>query len=169
MRIAIVEDRKVVQVLLAGDDWETAFPQGIASDTANVGDMWDGANFIAPPVPPLTIDELMSFAAFKRWKVETGGISIAGTSVRTDEKSQAKITGAIQLLAADPTIASIDWEAQPGVWEALDADTMKAIGIAVGRHVQACFSTLKAVQEAITAGTITTFEQIDAAVWPANG
>lgn len=168
MRIAIIEDGKVTGVLLAREGWEANFPNGVESDTANVGDTWDGAQFIPPPMPAPTADDLMAYASAKRWQVETGGISIAGTSVRTDEKSQAKITGAIQLLAADPTITSIDWEAQPGVWEALDADTMKAIGIAVGRHVQACFTCLKSVQEAITAGTITTFEDIDAAAWPSN-
>ena len=168
MRVAIIEDNTVVQVLLVGDDWEMSFPQGIASDTANVGDIWTGSEFTPPPAPSPTVEELKIYAAFKRWQVESGGISVGGTSVRTDENSQSKITGAIQLLAADPTITSIDWEAQPGVWEALDADTMKTIGIAVGRHVQACFTTLKLVQEEIAAGTTTTFEQIDAAAWPSN-
>lgn len=170
MRIAIIENGAVSRVVMGGDDWETVFEgmTGVPSDTANVGDVWDGSTFSAPPSPPPTADDLNAYASAKRWEVETGGVSIAGTQVRTDEKSQAKITGAIQLLAADPTITSIDWEAQPGVWEALDADTMKTIGIAVGRHVQACFSTLKAVQEEITAGTITTFEEVDAAAWPSN-
>lgn len=170
MRIAIIENGAVARVVTGGDDWQDVFEgvTGVPSDTANVGDMWDGSAFSAPPLPPPTITELNNYASAKRWQVEIGGVSVAGTPVRTDEKSQAKITGAIQLLAADPTIASIDWEAQPGIWEALDAETMKTIGIAVGRHVQACFTCLKAVQEEITAGTITTFEQIDAAGWPSN-
>jgi hypothetical protein len=44
---------------------------------------------------------------------------------------------------------------------------MAAIATAVGAHVQACFATEAAVDAEITAGTITTTAQIDAADWPA--
>jgi len=43
---------------------------------------------------------------------------------------------------------------------------MAAIATAVGAHVQACFAAENAVQAAITAGTITTTAEIDAAAWP---
>lgn len=171
MRIAIIENGTVARVILAGPDWQEVFPDvvGVESDTANVGDAYESGLFHPPAAPPPSEADLMAYAADLRWRIETGGITVAGTSVRTDEKSQAKISGAVILLTADQTIGAIDWEAQPGVWVSLDAATMQAIGVAVGRHVQACFTALKAVQEAITAGEIVSFEQIDAADWPANG
>lgn len=86
----------------------------------------------------------------KRWRVETGGIVVGGASIRTDETSQAKITGAVNLFSHDETLTHIDWEAQPGIWVQLDEATMLAIGVAVGRHVQACFSHAKTLSEAIT-------------------
>lgn len=117
-----------------------------------------------PPPPPV---DLYAYARQKRYEVETGGVMFNGVLIRTDPDSQARITGAYTLLQADPTLTEVDWEAQPQQWVTVDADTMKAIGIAVGRHVQACFSTLRAVQAAIAAGTITTTAEIDAAGWPA--
>jgi len=112
-----------------------------------------------PPVivvPFETLRELkLAALADKRWTVETGGILVGGASVRTDANSQAKITGAVSLFENDPELVSIDWEAQPGVWVTLDAVTMKAIGIAVGRHVQGCFSRARTLSEAILAATDT--------------
>lgn len=171
MRIALIEGGTVARIILADEGWQQHFPGavGVESETANVGDTYESGLFHPPAPPAPTQADLMAYAADLRWRIETGGILVAGTSVRTDEKSQSKITGAVQLLAADPTLAAIDWEAQPGVWVSLDAATMQAIGIAVGRHVQACFTALKAVQETITAGEIVSFEQIDAADWPARG
>ena len=170
MRIAFYKDGVCTHVLDCAEGWENLFPDetGAASETANVGDLWDEGGFHSPAPPAPSSEDLMAYAANKRWIVETSGIVVSGESIRTDEKSQAKITGAIQLLAADPTITGIDWEAQPGVWVTLDAGTMKAIGVAVGRHVQACFSTLKSVQAVITSGAITTYAEIDSAAWPAN-
>lgn len=171
MRIAIIENGTVARVILAGPDWQAVFPGavGVESDTANVGDTYESGLFRPPAAPAPTEADLLAYAADLRWRIETGGITVNGVSVRTDEKSQAKISGAVILLTADQTIPAIDWEAQPGVWVSLDAATMQAIGIAVGRHVQACFTALKAVQEAVAAGEIVNFEQIDAADWPANG
>lgn len=169
MRIAVIEQGVVTSVIVAGEGWQEMLGiEGVESDTANVGDLWDGEAFTAPAPPPPTESELLAYAALKRWQVETGGIVVSGTAVRTDETSQAKIQGAVQLLAADETLTEIDWEAQPGVWVSLDTPALLAIGIAVGRHVQACFSTLRQVQTGIAAGEIITIEDIDAAGWPSN-
>jgi hypothetical protein len=48
-------------------------------------------------------------------------------------------------------VISIDWEAQPGVFAALDLDTLEAVGKAIGAHVQACFSRSKQLCEAAMA------------------
>lgn len=152
------------------EGWEELWPDefGFESEDARVGDEWDGEKLVQPPPPPPSKEDLIAYAAGKRWAVETSGIVVNGTVVRTDEKSQAKIAGAVQLLDADPTLTQVDWEAQPGQWVALDAASLRAVGIAVGRHVQAAFSTLRLVQEGIQSETITTYAQIDAAPWPSN-
>ncbi|CAH1657239.1 conserved hypothetical protein [Hyphomicrobiales bacterium] len=113
------------------------------------------------PLDEMKADKLTALAQ-RRWEAETGGITVAGALIRTDATSQAKITGAVSLFQADPTLTSIDWEAQPGVFVALDAATMTAIGIAVGRHVQACFSRGRVLSEAITAAiTLAALDAID--------
>tara|TARA_R110002049_G_scaffold285335_1_gene466165 strand:+ start:6590 stop:7060 length:471 start_codon:yes stop_codon:yes gene_type:complete len=90
----------------------------------------------------------------KRRALENGGMALAdGTRVQTDAGSQSKIAGGVQLFQNDATLTHIDFEAQPGVWVTLDAATMTSIGIAVGRHVQSCFSRSRVLQEAISAAT----------------
>lgn len=146
-----------------------------ASDGANVpcdegnGDYRDlltavaaGAE-IAAYVPP-TID-LAAYAANKRFAVETGGITVAGATIQTDRDSQAMITGAYAYAQADPS-ASINFKADSG-WVTLTAAQMTAIGLAVGAHVQACFSAEAAIDADIAAGTVTTTAQIDTDTrWP---
>jgi len=123
-------------------------------------------------LPPLTLAELKAAKSdavrAKRWQFETGGTIVGGAPIRTDDTSQAKISGAVALFDNDPTLAVIDWEAQPGVWVTLDEPTMRAIGIAVGRHVQACFSNARLLIEAINAAANETeLDAIDiGAGWP---
>lgn len=75
-----------------------------------------------------------------RWQKSVGGTTFNGIPIRTDEGSQAKIDGAVALFDKDPALTTLDFEAQPGVWVTFDKAAMEAIGVAVGRHVQACFS-----------------------------
>lgn len=160
----------VVSIRKCAPGWQELFPgeTGIESETAGIGDVWDGEVLTPVPRPPPSAAELIAYASGYRWHVETGGIVVEGAPIRTDERSQQKIAGAVQLIDKDPTLTVIDFEAQPGVWIALDAAAMTAIGLAVGRHIQACFSTLKDVHAGIVAGTITDFAQIEAANWPPN-
>lgn len=160
----------VVSIRKCAGGWQDLFPDeiGIESETAGIGDVWDGEVLTPVPRPAPSAGELTAYASDLRWRVETGGIVVAGATIRTDERSQQKIAAAVQLIDKDPTLAPINFEAQPGVWITLDAAAMTAIGLAVGRHIQACFSTLKNVHGAIAAGTITDFTQIDAAGWPPN-
>lgn len=95
--------------------------------------------------------EMQAAIRAKRWEIETGGISFGGATIRTDEVSQAKLNGAVALFDKDPTLTGIDWEAAPGVWTQVSKDAVTAIGIAVGRHVQACFSRSRELSEAVAA------------------
>lgn len=97
--------------------------------------------------------EAVAHVRTKRWTVETGGVSVAGQTINTDENGQAKLTGAVMLFDKDPTLAAVDWEAQPGVWVTIDQATAEALGVAVGRHVQACFTHARQLSEAIASAT----------------
>lgn len=126
----------------------------------------DGAFAEVEPDPP-TRAELLAYAAEKRWRIETGGITVAGASIDTSRDSQAMITGAYAFSQANPE-DPIKYKAASG-WVTLDAATMAAIATAVGSHVQASFAAEEAVDAAILAGTITTVAGVDAADWPSNG
>lgn len=108
-------------------------------------------------VPPV---DLIAYAANRRWQVETGGITLGGSLIDTSRESQAMITGAYNYsqVRADKLIK---FKAASG-WAELDAATVAAIATAVGDHVQACFDAESVVVAAITAGTVTTVEQVDA-------
>lgn len=65
---AIVEDGIVINVVLAEPDF--AAEQGwIVTDTARIGDFWDGKNFVAPPGSALAPDEFWVFIRDKRNKL----------------------------------------------------------------------------------------------------
>ncbi len=151
-----------------------AIPEGAVEISDTVWRAWvddqsqvlslDAQSMEPAPVVPPTLAQLLAHAAQRRWEIETSGVEVAGQVIRTDELSQAKITGAVSLLSNDPDVAGIDWEAQPGTWVTLDRATMIGIGVAVGRHVQRCFSALRQIQDAIKSEPpgITSKNEIDA-------
>jgi len=93
-----------------------------------------------PPVPP-TLDELKrqkrdSIAA-ARYESETGGVEVAGVTVRTDRESQALITGAA-LKAMQDAEYVCRWKTVDGFVE-LTALQILGVADAVRAHVQAAF------------------------------
>jgi len=87
-----------------------------------------------------------------RWQRETGGIVVGGVPIRTDEKSQAKLNGAVSLFGLDPAMTEISsWEAVPGVFVSLSKAQIDGIAVAVGAHVQACFNRSRVLSEAVAA------------------
>ena len=101
-------------------------------------------------------------ARSERWAAEQCGIDFQGYRICTDEKSQARVAGMVTTLLADPDLAKIDFEAQPGEWVTLDRDTAMALGKVVSGHVQACFSHCRVLHDQIEAGTTV------AEVWAVN-
>jgi hypothetical protein len=113
-------------------------------------------------IGPTRKDVLKDYAYKKRKQIETGGITVGGGPVATDRDSQNMISNAVAYLNAAPTVESIDFSGPVGFVNISRAD-MLALGIAIGAHVQQCFSTEKTLVDGINAGTITTTAQIDAA------
>lgn len=108
--------------------------------------------------------DLTSYAADKRWRVETGGISVGGVPVATDDRSNVTIRGARIKADAEPAYV-VGWKGAKGSFVALTAPQIIAISNAVLAHVDACFAVEAAVVAAITAGDITTTQQIDEWQW----
>ena len=136
-------------------------------DDAQVGWIETAGVWAAPVVivPAPTKAELTAYAAQKRWAVETGGITVGSAQIDTSRESQAMIANAYAYIVASGS-ASVSYKAASG-WVTLDAAAIKSAALAVGAHVQTCFALEQTLDAEITAGTITTTAQIDAAAWPA--
>jgi len=107
--------------------------------------------------------DLSAYAAAKRYAVETGGILVNGAPIATDRESQAMIGNAFAYVQA-ASAASVSYKTAAG-FVSLTADQIKAVALAVGAHVQACFKAEDDADAGINASppTITTFAQVDAA------
>jgi hypothetical protein len=124
-------------------------------------DAWiAGGGVIAPFAPPVV--DLIAIAADARWRKETGGITLAGMPIATDDRSKLMIMGA-RLAAQSDSQWSTVWVGADGSSFSVDAPTIVQISDAVAAHVNACFATFAEVKAAIEAGTITTPAQVAAA------
>ena len=156
-----------------GDEFSLAENQAECTDEQYADPtawMLDGDQIVAapPPAPPGK-SRLTSYAAAKRYTVETGGIVVNGVKVATDDRSKTMIIGAALKADKDPAFTT-SWVAADGSVHALDAAAIEAISDAVAMHVDAAFSTYATVADAIAADppTITSLAEIDAADWPPN-
>lgn len=91
-------------------------------------------------VDPRSLPELQA-AAWERIKAaraaaEYGGFEWEGLHFDSDEVSQRRITGAVQLATMNPAF-SIDWTLADNSSAKLDAGQMQSVGVALGLHVNA--------------------------------
>jgi uncharacterized protein DUF4376 len=106
---------------------------------------------------------LKTYAAFRRWQKEQAGITLAsGMPIETDDRAQAKISGAYFAAQEVPTVVT-PWHAADGVVYPLDSAAIIAMNNELLTHINNCFSISADVLAGIADGTITTREQIDAA------
>lgn len=128
------------------------------------GWLFDGSHFSARPAPAgPSAEELVSYAADRRWRKEVGGITIAGVPIATDDRSKIMIMGARVAAAADPNWTTV-WHGADGASYPLNATAMIAISDAVEAHVNATFATFASVKADIEAGVLTSFAEIDAQI-----
>ena len=116
----------------------------IPDQTGRVGvDMWDGEAVVLIPTPEPTVAEqkatLLARLAERRWEVETGGITIGGMKVETDDRSKLLIVNAAARAREDSTY-TVRWKIGPGTFVVLNAETLIDAETAVFTHVQKCFS-----------------------------
>lgn len=103
-----------------------------------------------------------------RWQKEVGGFQLNGNLVRSDERSQNMLVNAISLLNNDPNRTDVNWNLPDGSFATLDLPTLKAMGIAMGAHVQATFDRKKELIDQLNAAdTIEALEAINIeSGWP---
>ncbi|MTW19347.1 DUF4376 domain-containing protein [Rhodoplanes serenus] len=128
---------------------------GIGWYDALVGGQVEIAPYVAPPV------DLVAYAADARWRRETGGITIDGLHIATDDRSKLLIAGARIQAEADPAWSTV-WTAADGARHPVSAAQVIAISAAVLAHVDAGFRLYDEVLASIAAGSITTPAEIDA-------
>ena len=168
---AIVRDGRVANLIVIADDADPADFDGVAAASdVRRGWLFDGQSFSAPPVAdPL---EGLAGAALKaalreragllRWQHQTGGITVSGVPVRTDDKTRTEIALARADAALDPAWTT-KWKLGDEQWITLDVALIDAIGAAVSAHVRACFAAEKTAVDAIEAGSFLTFADVEAA------
>jgi hypothetical protein len=160
MKFAYIQDGAVHELFDADPAWPEALDVRPVGDEVEAGWILQEDDSFAPP-PPGAVD-LVAHAADARWRLETGGITVGGVPVLTDDRSKLMIAGARLAAMADPAWTT-PWHGADGGIYPLNAAAIVAISDAVSAHVQATFTTFATVKAAIAAGTITTPAEIDAA------
>jgi hypothetical protein len=106
---------------------------------------------------------LQTYCVFKRWQKEQGGLTLtSGMPLKTDDRSQAKVNGAVLAATADQNFTT-QWHADDGSYWPLDAAGVTAMSAELQAHINNCFAISAQTMAEITNGTITTLAQIDTA------
>lgn len=121
----------------------------------------DGSQWIVVPKTQVRRNELHAHAARRRWAKEAAGVTIAGLSVPTDERTQAVLNGAYSRAKADPSYAISKWKVGPGAYVALSNEQIVAIAELVSEHIQNCFVLNAEIDDKIDTDEITVTAQID--------
>jgi hypothetical protein len=111
--------------------------------------------------PASTPDLLKVYAADLKWRKATGGVTVAGHSVASDDNAQSKIANAKTAFDNGTLTGTIPFKTLGGFIDA-DAATVTAIYAALVAHVQASYAAEQAAAAAIDAGTAATFDAVDA-------
>lgn len=122
-------------------------------------------------VDPRGLDELKAeqWAKIKasRDAEEFGGFEWDGSTFDSDQMSQSRIQGAVQMaqLALDTGNASwsIDWTLQDNTVRTLTAAQMVDVGVTMASHISACHATARALRARLEAAS--TREEVEAIVW----
>lgn len=160
MKFAYLHNGVVQQIFDADPQWPDDLDVRSVSNAVDIGWSIDDGGQLSPPASPAP--DLVAYAADARWRLETGGITVAGVPVLTDDRSKLMIAGARLAAMADPNWTT-PWHGADGRIYPLDASAIVAISDAVSAHVQSSFATFATVKAAIASGEIATTAEIDAA------
>lgn len=154
------DSQAVIATHTNGSEFQTSVDSDVEGGI--VAFLADGGTVGAYVEPIRSKDELLLYAADKRWQVETGGITVAGIAIPTDDRAKLLINGASLGMADTDTAMFVS-----GTTAAeLTGAQFTAFNSAIIAHVQACFAVQSVVMADIESDTITTTAEIDAADWP---
>lgn len=95
--------------------------------------------------------ELNRRSRVKRQSVEVGGIYVGGTYISSSIESQNRIANMVAFLETSPETLEINYQIRPDEWAVISRDQAKAIGVALGQHVQECFNWCKSINDQVAA------------------
>lgn len=132
--------------------------------------VWGGASWslvaTGSPVNPTPVplaqakSEKLAALSSQRYSIETGGMTFAGMSIRTDRETSSILTAAYVTALNDPGYVIANWKLTDGVFIPLDAATIIAVATALRAHVQASFDREAALSALVLAAE--THEAVDA-------
>lgn len=99
-----------------------------------------------------------------RTQKEAAGFTWDGSVLDSDQVSQQRIMGAVQLAGMNPAF-TIPWTLQNNTVRTLNAAEMMAVGAALGAHVAAIFARAQELRLEIYAAT--TIADVEAITWDA--
>jgi hypothetical protein len=119
--------------------------------------------FIQPTPTTYTPEQLKAYTADARWRKEQGGLTlVSGIPIKTDDRSQAKINGARGVAESNASLTT-QWHAADDAFYDLTAAQVITMSDELQAHINNCFAISADMRDQITAGTVTTLAQIDAA------
>lgn len=110
-------------------------------------------------------DELIAYAAKRRWEMlEAGSVSFQGTSLQTNNTTQASLSVASLKATEDKRYVINDWKVAPEAYIVLDADGIIAARDRVMQEKERMFTVERQVVVDIRAGKLLTHAQVDVAL-----
>lgn len=170
MKAHLIENGIVINTIVVNslDD----YPNLISTELGgNIGDFWDGNVFTTPSryatLEEAVIAKLTELAAY-RFERETAGITINGTTIKTDRESRALFHQIWNEAQVDPNV-SIKWKGA-NKWITVGKTEIDAIKPILFAYIEECFAIESDHCTAIMALTsIAEVEAYDFTVgWPAN-
>lgn len=134
------------------------------SDWVHVQGWIDQGNVLPDYVPPAV--DLASYLADRRWQAEVAGTVWNGWPVATDQTSQQKVLAEFVAVGGGLRTDGAVWKFADGEFRAVSNADFASLAMAVRNHIESCFALEASLLSGISAGTVTTTSEIDAAAWP---
>lgn len=177
MQLAIVKDGKVINLVKPPADWPNTdwrpagdYDELVESDTARIGDDYDGASFTTPVVLPTVAEardaKVADINAERERRIDAGIVWDTHT-VDSDDRSRANLAGVIQAVDAGVVTlpAGYTWRMADDTEVEVTIDDLKAIAAILFDHVDTQYRwswSKKAEVEAILADdTLTDTEKVE--------
>ena len=115
---------------------DTCFPTTDAPFYMLLPDWVDG-HWVDSATPQHIAMHALDAIANDRWVEETGGVTVSGIQIKTDDRSQFKLAMAVMQAQSNPAYI-VQWKAANG-WVMLDATTIFYISSVVQQFVTGCY------------------------------